>query len=199
MKKLDQDFYLDGDVVSIAKKLLGKALCTFFDDQLTCGLIVEVEAYAGRNDKACHANMNRRTNRTEIMYAQGGHAYVYLCYGIHHLFNVVTNVSGMADAILVRALQPIEGEKTMLQRRKMHKMDRRLTAGPGVLTEALGITTQHYGESLLNDKIWIADIGYFTGEDDIVAARRIGVDYAGNDAEKPWRFYLKNNNWVSKP
>ena len=131
------------------------------------------------------------------MYGRGGHAYVYLCYGIHHLFNVVTNVEGVADAILVRALQPLEGTGIMLQRRKMTKVQRRLTSGPGVLTEALGITTKNYGEPLTGDKIWIADIGFSPGEKDIIATKRIGVGYAGEDAEKPWRFILRDNDWVS--
>jgi DNA-3-methyladenine glycosylase len=197
MKKLKSEFYNRTEVVHIAKELLGKVLCTRFEDTLTSGMIVEVEAYAGREDKACHANMNRRTKRTEIMYAAGGHAYVYLCYGIHHLFNVVTNTQGMADAVLVRAIEPVDGIEVMLKRRKMKKAAKRLTSGPGVLSSALGITTGHYGHSLLGDLIWIEDRGMIIPDNEIVRTPRIGVDYAGEDALKPWRFYIRNNIWVS--
>ena len=132
------------------------------------------------------------------MYHKGGVAYVYLCYGIHHLFNVVTNGDGDADAVLVRALKPVDGISTMLQRRDRDKPAPELTAGPGRLTEALGITTDHYGELLTGDSIWIENRD--TGIDDtmIESGPRIGVDYAGQHAERPWRFCVKNSEWVSK-
>lgn len=196
--KLPESFYQRENVVQIAKELLGKTLHTQIDGFYTSARITEVEAYSGRNDKACHANNGVRTPRTEIMYARGGHAYVYLCYGIHHLFNVVTNTSGKADAVLLRAVEPLEGLDIMLERRKKAKINRTLTSGPGTLTQALGIKTkQHYGKWLLDDEIWIEDARPLTNKE-IVTSTRIGVDYAEEDALKPWRFYIKDNQWISK-
>ncbi len=199
LKKLDREFYERTDVTEIARDLLGKMLYTNIDgDGVTAGMIVEVEAYAGRDDKACHASNSTRTNRTEIMYAPGGVAYVYLIYGMYHLFNVVTNVVDMADAILVRALEPVEGVDVMMKRRKLSEMDKRLTSGPGVLSQSMGINTYMYGEILTGEKIWIADNGFAVDERDILSTTRIGVDYAGGDALKPWRYYIKENPWVSR-
>lgn len=196
--KLEPSFYQGKDVVQIAKSLLGKELHTHIDKWHTAGVITEVEAYAGRNDKACHANNGVRTRRTEIMYHQGGVSYVYLCYGIHHLFNVVTNTEGNADAVLVRAVEPLVGLDKMLERRKMEKVEHRLTSGPGTLTTALGIKTKkHYGLDLSGEQIWIEDAPQI--EDNYIAeAKRIGVDYAEEDALKLWRFYIKDNQWISK-
>jgi len=198
MTKLDRSFYTRQDVVQIAKDLLGKVLATQINGQRTSGIITEVEAYCGRNDKACHANDNRRTKRTEIMYSEGGKAYVYLCYGIHHLFNVTSNREGVADAILVRAVEPLEGIEVMKERRGMKEVKRNLTAGPGIMSQALGITTKDYGTDLLGKHIWIAEHGNGMREEDIIAAQRIGVDYAGDHALRLWRFYIKGNSWVSK-
>ena len=195
--KIDRSWYENEDVTEIAKALLGKRLCTRFDGQLTSGLIVETEAYSGTNDKACHANGQKMTKRNKVMFEAGGLAYIYLCYGIHHLFNVVTNVNGTADAVLIRALEPIDGIDVMLKRRKITKIDRRLTAGPGVLSQALGITTDAYGTALDGEKIWL-EYGIKIAATDIVETTRIGVDYAEEDALKPWRYYIKENNWVSK-
>jgi len=196
---LPRSFYTRPDVVTIARELIGKTLCTRLDGEpVSAGIIVETEAYSGRNDRACHANNGRRTKRTEIMYHEGGVAYVYLCYGIHHLFNVVTNVDGHADAVLIRALKPVDGIKTMLQRRDRDNPTPELTAGPGRLTEALGITTVHYGELLTGDTIWIENRDHGIDKTMIESGPRIGVEYAGRHAERPWRFYLKNNEWVSK-
>ncbi len=199
MRILPQEFYTRDDVTAIAGDLLGKVLYTDVNGEgVTAGMIVEVEAYAGRDDKACHANAGRRTRRTEIMYAAGGVAYVYFIYGMYHLFNVVTNVEGVADAILVRALEPLEGISLMTKRRKMKEPGKRLTSGPGVLTRALGITTDLYGASLTGNKIWIGDHGLKIKEKDIIRTVRVGVDYAGEDALKDWRFYIKENPWVSR-
>lgn len=196
-KKIPLDWYLNSDVVEMARLLLGRVLCSQINGKSTKGLIVETEAYSGDNDKACHANNQRMTQRNKVMFDQGGHAYIYLCYGIHHLFNVVTNVKGKADAVLIRALEPVSGIETMLERRRMTKAEKRLTSGPGVLTEALGIKTSQYGTPLDSDLIWIEDANKVSKED-IVATTRVGVDYAEEDALKPWRFYLKENAWVSK-
>lgn len=196
--KLDRDFYLRDDVVQISRELLGKVLCTRLGGELTSGVITETEAYRGRNDKACHANDGRRTDRTEVMYHRGGTAYVYLCYGIHHLFNVVTNRVDTADAVLVRAVRPLEGAGLMLRRRQREEVEPGLTAGPGRLTQALGITTDHYGSDLRGDTIWIEDRGLDEASGEIASGPRIGVDYAGDHAERPWRFWLRGSPWVSR-
>lgn len=194
---LPHSFYRRPDVVQISRQLLGKVLCTRIEgDIVTAGIITETEAYCGRNDKACHAN-GKRTERTEVMYGPGGIAYVYLCYGIHHLFNVVTNEEGKADAVLVRAIEPVDGVDYMLERRDSNHIAPALTAGPGRLTQSLGITTDYYGTDLTGSTIWIEDRGNTIGENDIQSSPRIGVDYAGEDAKRPWRFYLKDSKWVS--
>lgn len=192
-------FYTRPDPVQVAKDLLGKYLVTHFEGELTSGKIVETEAYRAPDDRACHAFANRRTARTEVMFAEGGHAYVYLCYGIHHLFNVVTGPKEMAHAVLIRAVQPVDNVELMLVRRKMVKPERRLTAGPGALTGALGILTAHTGLSMLDPTgpIWLEDRGEVVLEENIVASPRVGVAYAGECAEWPWRFRIKNSPWTS--
>jgi|SRR5699024_1474987 len=196
--KLTNSFYRQSDVAQIAQQLLGRVLCTQTDEHtLTSGIITETEAYSGRADKASHANDGCRTERTETMYRCGGIGYIYLCYGIHHLFNVVTNKKDQADAVLIRAVKPLEGTDTMLKRRSAGKLDPSLTAGPGRLTQALGITTQMDGVNLNGDTIWIEDRGSILASNKIVAAPRIGVDYAGEDAKRPWRFYPQKSKWVS--
>ncbi len=199
-QRLPRQWYLDDDVVRMARALLGKYLVTEFDGRRTAGRIVETEAYRGPDDRASHAWGGRRTPRTEVMYWQGGTAYVYLCYGIHHLFNVVTGPEGLAHAVLVRALEPAEGLDVMLRRRGMSRPEPRLTAGPGTLTQALGIRTTHTGTDLTapDSPIWIEDRGDRIAEADIVATTRIGVDYAGPCAQRPWRFYVKGSRWVSR-
>ncbi len=195
---LQKDFYTRKDVVKIAKQLLGKFLVTNFDGIYTAGMIVETEAYAGAADKASHAFGNRRTNRTETMYAEGGTAYVYLCYGIHHLFNVVTNVKDTPHAILIRGIEPADGITDMLLRRGKDKVQPSLTAGPGAMSVALGIKTSHTGLSLLGDEIWIEDRGIKLTTKDIVSGSRVGVAYAQEDALLPYRFSIKGNPFVSK-
>lgn len=196
--KLERDFYLRDDVAEVSRDLLGKVLCTRIGGAFTAGMITETEAYSGRNDRACHASNGRRTDRTEVMYRRGGTAYVYLCYGIHHLFNVVTNREERADAVLVRAVKPLEGLDIMLERRKMEKREPALTAGPGRLTQALGITTDLYGTDLLGDTIWIENRELFPADPDITSDGRVGVEYAGEDARRPWRFYPAGSRWVSR-
>jgi DNA-3-methyladenine glycosylase len=196
--KLKRSFYERNDVVKISRQLIGKILCTRVDNQITAGMITETEAYCGLNDKACHANNGLRTNRTETMYGPGGHSYIYLCYGIHHLFNVVTNTQNRADAVLIRSIQPIEGEPVILQRRERNTMKPGVCNGPGKLTRSLAITTQMDGTNLTGNLIWIEDRGRSFNDSDIAETARIGVEYAGADAKRPWRFYLKDSVWVSK-
>jgi DNA-3-methyladenine glycosylase len=186
---LKQDFYGRQDVVQISKDLLGKVLCTFFDDTFTAGIITETEAYCGRNDKACHANNGTRTDRTEVMYGKPGHGYVYLCYGIHHLFNVVTNDEGLADAVLIRGIRPLDGIDVMKERRGMEKI-KGLSDGPGKLTQAIGIKTSMSGITLMEPPVWIEDRGFTFAEKEITATPRIGVDYAGEHAKREWRFLV---------
>ncbi len=195
---LVESFYTRKDVVKIAKELLGKVLVTEFDGVRTAGIITETEAYAGATDKASHAYGNRRTARTETMFQQGGVAYVYLCYGIHHLFNVVSNVKDMPHAILIRAIEPVEGIAHMLERRGKQKPEASLTAGPGAMSMALGIHTRHSGYSLQGPELFIEDRGIKVKPADIIAATRVGVAYAADDALRPYRFLLKGNKYVSK-
>lgn len=197
-RKLPLSFYRQDDVVSIARQLLGKMLYTRIEGAaLTSGIITETEAYCGRGDKACHTNDGVRTDRTETMYQSGGIAYIYLCYGIHHLFNIVTNIQDKADAILIRAIKPVDGKEIMLERRNSQKVNPSLTAGPGRLTQALGITTQLDATDLTGDTIWLEDRGSTITKNSITATKRIGVDYAGKDADLPWRFYPSDSRWVS--
>jgi DNA-3-methyladenine glycosylase len=197
IKKLDNSFYDRPDVVKIARELLGKVLVTEFGGQRTSGRIVEVEAYNGVVDRASHAWSGRRTRRTEVMYRSAGTAYVYLIYGIHQLFNVVTNKKDIPHAILVRALEPLEGIPTMLERTGKVKLDHTLTRGPGNLSKAMGLAILHTGYSLYDGEIYIGDDGCRLRKTEIVAAPRIGVDYAGPDAELPYRFFVKGNPYVS--
>jgi DNA-3-methyladenine glycosylase len=197
-KKLTRSFYTRENVVDISRELLGKFLVTKIKGKVTSGMITETEAYNGIEDRASHAFNGRRTQRTEIMYCDGGTAYVYLCYGIHHLFNIVTNKKDVPHAVLIRAVQPAEGAELMAKRRKKRESDYSLTAGPGSLSQALGITTRYTGLSLLDDIIWVEHRGVVISENDIVSSRRIGVDYAGEHALFPWRFTIRDNPWVSK-
>jgi DNA-3-methyladenine glycosylase len=195
--KLGPDFYQRKDVVKIARELLGKGLFTNINGVITGGTIVETEAYSWK-EKGCHAYNGRKTPRNAVMFGEGGFTYVYLCYGMHHLFNVVTNVAGVADAVLVRALQPINGEAEMTLRRGNSLNRFHLTSGPGKLSRALGIDRSMNGKSLSDDEIWIEDLGNKIAGRNIAVTPRIGIDYAEEDASLPWRFSLKDNPWVSK-
>lgn len=197
MTKLPLSFFERSDVVQIARELIGKILLTSFNGQRTSGRIVETEAYNGIVDKASHAYSGRRTNRTDIMFREGGTAYVYLCYGIHHLFNVVTNAINIPHAVLIRAIEPLEGVDIMQERLHIQEGAQpahTLGRGPGKLSKALGISTSHTG-TILQDSIAIYDDGYTPAE--IIVSARIGVDYAAEDAELPYRFYLAGSKAVS--
>jgi len=192
---LSKTYFENENVVFLAKDLIGKQLSTCIDGVLTSGVITETEAYAGQGDKACHAHLGRFTKRTKVMYESGGIAYVYLCYGIHHLFNIVTNTKGNADAILVRAIEPTLGMDIMQERRGKSKMDKTLTSGPGNISKALGISKTYNSLSVTGENIWIEDIGH--NPSNIKETTRIGIDYAGEDAALPWRFYDKDSKFVS--
>ena len=197
LKKLPLSFYRRDNVLQIARELMGKLLVTQWKGVVTSGRIVECEAYAGVMDKASHAYGGRRTNRNEIMYADGGYAYVYLCYGIHHLFNVVTHSKDIPQAILLRSLEPVKGIPEMLERTGKEKADFTLTRGPGNMSKALGILTSQSGMLLNGKELFLADDGFAYPAGSIATSPRIGVDYAGVDALLPYRFYVKGNPYVS--
>jgi len=188
--KLDTSFYTRPDVALIANDLLGKVLCTCFDGKLTEATITETEAYAGATDKASHAYGGRRTKRTEIMYRQGGHAYIYLCYGMYSLFNVVTNVEGVPHAVLIRGAIALSGVDIMLQRAGKKKATDDLLIGPGKLARAMGLHFSQTGVPLSGSAIWIEDRGIVVPPAAVQATPRIGVDYAGDDAKLPYRFVV---------
>src|ERR1700739_964279 len=198
MKKLGKDFFLRENVVDISRELICKFLVTNFNNVITSGMIVETEAYNGVIDKASHAYNGRRTARNEIMYGEGGNTYVYLCYGIHHLFNIVTNKKDVPDAVLIRALEPLEGIDIMLKRTKKQQVDATLTKGPGNVSKAMGISKQHSGLNLLKNEIWIEEDDFVVAKNQLGISKRIGIDGAGSAAvAKPYRFYLKGNKYVS--
>ena len=197
MKKLPIQFYKRQDVVLIARELIGKIIVTNFDGIITSARIVETEAYIGLTDKASHSFGGKRTARNEHMYAPAGTAYVYICYGMHHLFNVVTNQKNIPDAVLIRAVEPITGVDIMLRRTGKIKPDNSLTKGPGNAAKALGISKHHSGVHLLKNEMYIADDGFEIEKNKIGKSRRIGVESSGDAALMPYRFYVKGNRFVS--
>lgn len=197
MKKLSESFYDRTDVLKISRDLLGKVLITNFSGELTSGRIVETEAYAGVGDRASHAFGGKRTSRMEAVYGPPGTIYIYICYGMHHLFNVVTNKVNTPHAILIRALEPLEGIETMLKRTGKKQADFTLTRGPGNVSRALGMAKEHSGGNLLSREIFIGDDGLRYKKDQIVITRRIGVEYAREDAERLYRFIVKGSPYVS--
>lgn len=198
-RRLPASYYFSTDVTFIAKDLLGKFLCTRIDGFYCSGMIVETEAYRGPDDRAAHSYNNRRTPRTEIMFWQGGVAYIYVCYGMHHLMNVVTGPEDNAHAVLIRALEPVDGIDIMAERRQMEMMDSRLTKGPGALSLALGLRNSLTGTQLYipTTPIWLEDRGKKFSDTDICIGKRIGVESAGDAAHWPWRFFVKGNRYVS--
>lgn len=196
LKPLPLSFYTRPDVVQIARELLGKVLVTNWEGERTVGRIVETEAYNGTLDKASHA-FKGRTKRTEVMFGEGGRAYVYLCYGIHQMFNIVTNIEGIPHAILIRAVEPLEGIDIMLRRTDKNKLDNTLTRGPGNVGKAFGFHTSQCGSLLHNNELFIADDGFKVMASQLGISPRIGVNYAGEDASLPYRFFMKGNAYVS--
>lgn len=197
MKKLPVEFYDRPGVVTIAKELIGKIIVTKFDAVVTSGRIVETEAYIGLTDRASHSFGGRRTARNEYMYAGAGTAYVYICYGMHHLFNIVTNKKDIPDAVLIRALEPIKGIDQMLKRTGKKTIDNTLTRGPGNAAKALGISKGHSGINLAKNEIFITDDGFEVNKKILGTSRRIGVESSGDAALLPYRFYIKENPFVS--
>ncbi len=194
MAKLPLSFYLDNDVEYIAKSLLGKILYSQINKNLTAGIITETEAYKGVGDKASHAFGGRRTSRTEVMYKQGGTSYVYLCYGVHYLINVVTSNVDNPHAVLIRGIYPLIGVQSMLARTGKIKVDYKLTNGPGKLTKALGVNISHNNLNFMGDVLWIENEQIEVNKQDIITGPRVGVDYADEDALLPYRFMIKINS-----
>lgn len=198
MKKLPRDFYTRPDVLEVARDLLGKKLVVpAKNGARVAGIIVETEAYRGPEDRASHAYNHRRTNRTETMYGRGGTAYVYFIYGMYNQFNVVTNLEDIPHAILVRAVEPVEG-LDVIRRRRPGRSEYELTSGPGRLCLALGIDRQLDKADLLGEQVWLEDAPAISPRQ-IARGPRIGIDYAGSWAKKPWRFWVRDNPFVSKP
>ena len=196
--KLPLSYYSNQDVLFLAKDLLGKVLFTEINGNITAGIIVETEAYFGIQDKASHAYGGRRTDRTETLYSHGGISYVYLCYGIHHLFNVVTSVENDPHAVLIRAIEPLIGKEIMESRRNMPASKAAISSGPGSAAKALGIDRTFNQKDLSEAEIWIENQNIQYSSDKIESGPRVGVAYAGEDALLPWRFWVKGNKYVSK-
>lgn len=197
--KLEPEYYLNQDAVFLAKDLLGKVLYTKINNEITAGIIVETEAYFGIKDKASHAYGGRRTNRTETMYSQGGIAYVYLCYGMHNLFNVVSSVKDEPHAILIRAIEPLIGKEIIEERRNMPFTKSAISSGPGSAAKALGIDRSFNAKDLNGIEVWIEDQSINYTDDEISVSPRVGIAYAQEHALLPWRFFVKGNKYVSKP
>jgi DNA-3-methyladenine glycosylase len=190
--RLGRDFYAQ-PVLRVARDCLGKTLVHASPDGVTAGVIVEAEAYRGPEDRAAHSHGGRRTRRTEAMFGRAGHAYVFLIYGMHHNFNLVTGQAGEPHAVLIRAVEPVHGVELMAARRGMDATRRELTNGPGKLTRALGIDLGHYGADLCEGPLFLADGPPVRSR----RSPRIGIAYAGSWAKRPWRFFVPGNRYVS--
>ena len=197
-EKLPLSFYQNDDVVLISKNLLGKQLHSLIDGHLTAGIIVETEAYRGPEDKGSHAFNGRRTTRNDVMYSAGGVTYMYICYGIHDMLNIVTGPSDSSHAVLIRALEPTKGIDIMRERRALYTDDRRLCKGPGALAKAMGLRKAHNNISLLGGRIWIEETGISLQDEDIVSSPRIGLNIEEPYKSIPWRFYIKGNKYISR-
>lgn len=198
MAKLKPEYFQNKDVIFLAQDLLGKILFTKKNGEITAGIITETEAYFGEEDKASHAYGGRRTLRTEAMYQPGGYSYIYLCYGIHHLFNIVVSLKNDPKSVLIRSVEPYQGFSVIENRRNRSSSDKSISSGPGSVCKALGIDMTFNRKPLTGEDIWIEDSGLQYRPEDIASTSRIGVAYADEHAQLPLRFYLKKNRYVSK-
>ncbi|WP_312175126.1 DNA-3-methyladenine glycosylase [Chryseobacterium sp.] len=198
MAKLKSEYFQNKDVIFLAQDLLGKILFTKKNGEITAGIITETEAYFGEEDKASHAYGGRRTLRTEAMYQPGGYSYIYLCYGIHHLFNIVVSLKNDPKSVLIRSVEPYQGFSVIENRRNRSSSDKSISSGPGSVCKALGIDMTFNRKPLTGEDIWIEDSGLQYRTEDIASTPRIGVAYADEHAQLPLRFYLKKNRYVSK-
>ena len=195
--KLPRDFFTRTDTLRIARELLGKLLVVPADDgRRVSGMIVETEAYLGEIDKAAHSFGGRRTARNEITYAEGGHVYVFFVYGMYHQLNLVAGLQDQPHVVLIRAVEPVEGIEIMRERRGEMK-DKNLTSGPGKLCIAFGITRELNGADLMGDRIWVEGHRELK-KSEIASGPRVGIDYAEEFIDEPWRFWLKGNEFVSR-
>jgi DNA-3-methyladenine glycosylase len=192
------EFYQRPDVLLIARELLGKHVCTLLNGELTTGRIVETEAYRHEGDPSITLHLQRKAKQAQALYRGGGHAYLYTVYRVHTLFNITTHDAAHPDAVLIRAIEPLVGIDVMLRRRGLAAPARNLTAGPGVLSQALGLTPALNGELLTGPRIWLEDAGEVIAPDNVLASSRVGLEYAGEEAVAlPWRFRLKDSKWTS--
>ena len=194
MKKLERDFYLR-DACTVAHDLVGKILVHKSQEDTTSGIIIETEAYRGPEDKAAHSYNNRRTARTEIMFHEGGLSYVYMLYGMHCCFNITANIYGKPEAVLIRALEPLEGIEIMKARRKTDTMTN-LCSGPGKLCGAMGITKRLYGADLCGNELYVLD--YDRPAPPVIASPRINIDYAEEYRDVLWRFCAEGSRYISR-
>lgn len=202
MPLLPRSFFTRTDVVQVARDLLGKYLVSTIDGTYTSGMIVETEAYRAPDDKGCHAYQNKLTERTSTMFEIGGTSYVYICYGIHDLFNVVTGPEGSAHAVLIRAIEPVEGIEHMINRRGLTQVKKQMVNGPGKFTKAMNITKAQNNISLLSKTkgLWVEDRGIIIAAKDQIAGPRVGMGRSVAECSNwPWRFRVKDNKWTSKP
>jgi DNA-3-methyladenine glycosylase len=195
--KLPKEFYIREDTLTIAKELLGKYIFTNINDIVTGGIIVETEAYLGPLDEGSHAFNNKRSERNDAMYSEGGITYMYICYGIHNMLNVVTGPKDSSHAILIRALEPTVGIETMMSRRNNSSV-KKLCNGPGVLSQALGLNKSHNKINLISSQIWVEDRNIYLKEEEIKATPRIGLGCKEPYLNMPWRFIIKDNPFISK-
>lgn len=197
MKELPESFYDRDDVVTIARELLGKIVQTDIGSIITSGRIVETEAYVAHVDRASHAYNGRRSAKNEHMYCAPGTSYIYICYGMHQMLNIVTNKEGIPDAVLIRAIEPLKGIEAMLERTGKLKADHTLTRGPGNVGKAMGINKTHSGFPLKEHIRIFEDARSAIPDDMVIISTRIGVESAGDDAALPYRFFIKGNPYVS--
>ncbi|MDO7884476.1 DNA-3-methyladenine glycosylase [Hymenobacter cheonanensis] len=191
-------FYQRPDVLAIARELLGKHVFTLLDGELTGGRIVETEAYRHEGDPSLTLHLQRKARQAQALYQPGGHAYLYTVYRVHTLFNIITHDAAHPDTVLIRAIEPLAGVEVMLRRRGLATAARNLTAGPGVLSQALGLSPALNGEPLTGPRIWIEDAGEVVPDANVLASSRVGLEYAGEEAVAlPWRFRLKDSKWTS--
>ncbi len=195
---LPRAFYQNPDVLALARELLGKHVCTNLDGELTTGRIVETEAYCHVGDPSITLHLQRKARQAQALYRPGGHAYLYRVYRVHTLLNITTHDAEHPDAVLIRAVEPLEGVEVMLRRRGLAAIARNLTAGPGLLTQALGLTPELNGEPLTGPRLWLEDAGEIVEDEQIIASSRVGLDYAGREAVAlPWRFRVRDSKWTS--
>ncbi|GFD89932.1 putative 3-methyladenine DNA glycosylase [Tenacibaculum sp. KUL152] len=192
---MKRTFFTDSNVVTIAKSLIGKFLFSKIEAELTGGMIVETEAYCGDSDLAMQTHLLRRPSSIKMLKSQGGSAYIYTVYGRHSMFNIVTNQTGFADSVLIRAIKPAAGLNTMIKRRGLGTPSHNLCSGPAKMSQALAITPAFNGVSVLDKSaIWVEDKGLYIASEDILCSPRIGIDYAQNDRNLPWRFRLRQDS-----